>query len=80
MRKYWKISLSFSLLTTSEIFAVKHELDLLHIRLGFEMGNKQQLSSSATGTKREIPKNIGVSTAITTALISLLDFSRFAPV
>lgn len=73
MRKYRKISPSFSHLITSEIFAVKPELDLYHIRLGFETRKNQQLSSCAT------EKEHSISTVISTALISPDDFfSRFA--
>lgn len=46
-------------LTTSEIFAVKHELDLHHIRLGFET-RKSSSSLPLQQEKNEVPKNIWV--------------------
>lgn len=61
-------------LTTSEIFAVKHELDFHHIRLGFE--TRESSSSLPLQQEKNVKylKTFGFSTAIVTALISPADF------
>lgn len=61
-------------LTTSEIFAVKHGLDLHHIKLGFELRKSSRSLPLLQERNIKYLNTLGFSTAIVTALISPANF------